>query len=82
MAETRPRAGLLAREERASRGVVVGDGGAGVSGRNKVAGVIGEEIRLSISTYSAWNMGDRKEMANDQKEQACDDITAVGGKKV
>ena len=49
-----------------------------MSGRNKVAGVIGEEIRLLIPTYSAWNMGDRKEMANDQKEQACDHITAVG----
>ena len=37
MAETRPRAGLLAGQERARRGAVVGDGGAGVSGRNKVA---------------------------------------------
>ncbi|MBP8003338.1 MAG: hypothetical protein KA314_29850 [Chloroflexi bacterium] len=39
VAETRPRAGLLAGQERARGGAVVGDGGAGVSGRNKVAGV-------------------------------------------
>lgn len=41
VAETRPRAGVLAGEERARRGVVVGDGGAGVNGRNKVAGLKG-----------------------------------------
>ena len=78
MAGMRPRAGVLTRQERARRRAVVGDRGASVSGRNKVAGVIGEEIRLSISTYSAWNKSDRKVMANDQKEQACDHITAVG----
>ena len=39
MADTRPRTGLLAGEERARCRAVVGDGGAGVKGRNKVAEV-------------------------------------------
>ena len=42
VAEMRPRAGLLAgKESTAGGGVVVGDGGAGMKGRNKVAGVYG-----------------------------------------
>ncbi len=51
MAETRPRAGLLAGEESTAGGsVVVGDGGAGVSGRNKIAGVY---RGLSLPIYGA-----------------------------
>ena len=43
MAETRPRAGLLAGEERARRSDMVGDGGAGVMGGTKLRGFTGEE---------------------------------------
>ncbi len=43
----RPRAGILAGEEGAGGGGLVGDGGAGVSGWNKVAGVLrGEGMNL------------------------------------
>ncbi len=35
MAETRPRAGVLAGEEGSRGGAVVGDGGAGVSGAER-----------------------------------------------
>lgn len=44
MAETRPRAGLLAGQERARRGAVVGDGGAGVRGGTKLREFIGENF--------------------------------------
>ena len=46
----RPRAGLLAGQERARCGVVVGDGGAGVRGGTKLRGFIGEKFNLDGET--------------------------------
>jgi len=46
VAETRPRADVLAGEEGTRRGAVVGDGGAGVRGGTKLRGFIGEELCL------------------------------------